>query len=85
MAQTLLTALIVGGSAAYVLWALLLPAAARRRFASALLRAHWPAFMTRHLQAQAEASKGCSSCEGCGDRPTQGAPQPVHWAPRRSR
>ena len=42
MAQTLLIALIVACSAAYVLWALLLPAAARRRIASALLRWPWP-------------------------------------------
>lgn len=84
MNQTLLTGLLVGGSAAYVLWALLLPAAARRRFASALLRWRWPRFMARRLQAQAKAPTGCH-CDGCGDRPGQAASQPVHWAPRRKR
>ena len=84
MAQTLLTGLLVLGSAVYVLWALLLPAVARRRFASALLRWHWPDFMARRLQAQAKASAGCH-CDGCGDRPAQAAPQPVHWASRRKR
>lgn len=84
MSQTLLTGLLVGGSAAYVLWTLLLPAALRRRFAAALLRWPWPGFMARRLQAQAKAPTGCN-CDGCGDRPAQGTPQPVHWAPRRKR
>jgi hypothetical protein len=84
MSQALLTGLLVGGSAVYVLWTLLLPAAARRRFASALLRWHWPSFMTRRLQAQAKAPTGCH-CDGCGDRPAKAVAQPVHWAPRRKR
>lgn len=84
MMQTLLAALLVGGSATYVVWTLL-PAAARRRIATALLRLRWPGFVVRHLQAQAKTASGCS-CEGCGDRPaTPGSPQPVHWAPRRKR
>jgi hypothetical protein len=82
MAQTLFTALIVACSAAYVLWTLLLPAAARRRIASACLRRHWPAWVTRRLQAQAKLPSGCG-CDGCGNQPAQAAPQPVHWAPRR--
>ena len=82
MAQTLITALIVACSTAYVLWALLLPAAARRRIASALLRLHGPAWLTRRLQAQAKVPSGCA-CDGCGTQPVRAAPQPVHWAPRR--
>jgi hypothetical protein len=84
MAQTLLTALIVACSAAYVLWALLLPAAARRRIASALLRLPGPVWLTQRLQAPAKVPSGCG-CDGCGNRPAQTAPQPVHWAPRRKR
>jgi hypothetical protein len=82
MLQTLLTVLIVACSGAYVLWTLLLPATARRRIASVLLRRRWPAFVALRLQAQASVGKGCS-CEGCGDRPAQIGPQAVHWAPRR--
>ena len=82
MLQTLLTALLVGGSALCVLWTLLLPAAARRRIAQQLLRLQWPAFMARQLQKQTQAPSGCS-CDGCGDRPAAAAPQPVRWAPRR--
>jgi hypothetical protein len=87
MAQTLLTALIVASSAAYVLWALLLPASARRRIASALLRWPWPQRVARHLQAMARPASGCD-CEGCDARPApsaSGAAQKVHWAPRRKR
>lgn len=85
MTQTLLSTLLVAGSAAYVLWTLLLPKTARRRIASALLRLRWPDFVTRRLQAQAQAQRpsGCS-CEGCGSvRPAASAAQPVLWAPRR--
>ena len=38
MTQALITALIVAGCAVYVLWRLLLPAAARRRILQALGR-----------------------------------------------
>jgi hypothetical protein len=87
MAQTLLTALIVACCAAYVLWALLLPAAARRRIATALLRWPWPQGVARHLRAQARPPSGCD-CEGCDARPASsasGVAQKVHWAPRRKR
>jgi hypothetical protein len=82
--QTLVTVLIVACSAAYVLWALLLPAAGRRRIALALLRWRWPVTVARRLQAQANAPSGCA-CDGCERRPALARPpaaQPVHWAPR---
>ena len=84
MWQMLLTALLVGGSAGYVLWTLLLPAAVRRRMALALLRWRWPGFVTRRLLAQTKPPSGCH-CDGCGDRPAPRPTQPVHWAPRRKR
>ena len=84
MAQTLIVGLIVACSAAYVLWALLLPAAVQRRVARALLRRRWPAVITVRLQALSQAQAPCS-CEGCDARAPQGTPQPVHWAPRRGK
>lgn len=82
MAQTLVTAVLVGGSAIYVVWALLLPAAARRRLARALLKLRWPSAVVSRLQARARAPSGCG-CEGCDTRAPSPTAQPVHWAPRR--
>jgi hypothetical protein len=83
MLQAWLTALIVVACAAYVGWTLLLPAALRRRLATALLRRRWPAAIQRRLQAAAKASSG-SGCDGCGASAAKPpAVQPVHWAPRR--
>ena len=84
MAQTLAVGSIVACSAAYVLWTLLLPAAARRRVARALLRRRWPAAITARLQALSQAPATCG-CEGCDARAPQAALQPVHWAPRRGK
>jgi hypothetical protein len=83
--QTLLTVLIVACSAAYVLWALLLPAAVRRRIALALLCWRWPAAVAGRLQAQAKAPSACACCDGCKRRPVLARPpaaQPAHWAHR---
>jgi len=84
MTQTLLTLLIVACSAAYVLWALLLPAATRRGIALVLLRRYWPDVVATRLQAYAKTPSGCA-CDGCERRPATTQPptaQPVHWAPR---
>lgn len=72
MMQALITALIVAGSACYVLWRLLLPARARRRMLQALGR-------------ETPAASGCH-CDGCEHaaaavRPPSG--QVVQWLPRR--
>ncbi len=84
MAQTLPMLLIVACSALYVLWAVVLPAAGRRRVARWLLRWRWPAPIAARLRALSEAGSGCG-CNGCDApaRPAAGAAQPVHWAPRR--
>ena len=72
MMQTLLTGLIVVACAGYVLWTLLLPAAARRRILQALGR-------------QPKMPQGCG-CDGCDHRPLADKPpqdQVVRWMPRR--
>jgi hypothetical protein len=87
MLQAWLSALIVAACAANVTWALLLPAALRRRAAQALLQRRWPPAVRRGLQAAARAPSACG-CEGCDVAPAKVAPpaeQPVHWAPRRRR
>jgi hypothetical protein len=86
MVQGLLTALIVAGCAVYVAWALLLPAALRRRVATALLKRRWPTAVRRWLQAAARVPAACD-CDGCDAAPGKATVppgvQPVHWAPRR--
>jgi hypothetical protein len=84
MLQNLLAGLLVISCAAYVAWALLLPAAVRRQLVQALLRQRLPGFVERRLQSAVRAPLGCA-CDGCdagtatGKRP---AAQPVHWVPR---
>jgi hypothetical protein len=85
MIQAWLTALIVAGCAACVTWALLLPAALRRRLAQVLLRRRWPLAVQWRLQAAASAPAGCG-CDGCDAGRGKANPptaQPVRWAPRR--
>jgi hypothetical protein len=95
MLQQLLVGLIVAGCAAYVGWALLLPAVLRRRLAGMLLRRQrWPMAMRRRLESAARGPAGCG-CDGCdgGARAGKAAAVPVvpavttvhtvHWAPRR--
>jgi hypothetical protein len=83
MVQTLLTALIVTGCVVYLAWSLLLPAAARRRVAQALLRRRWPDAITRRLKSQAMTASGCH-CDGCerGNTVPPGQ-QTVLWVRRR--
>jgi hypothetical protein len=97
MLQHLLVGLIVAGCATYVGWALLMPAALRRRIAGMLLRRQrWPMTVRRRLESAAGGSAGCR-CDGCdgGARAGKAAVVPVvpaatavhtvHWAPRRRR
>ena len=57
--QLLLSALIVAGCAGYVLWTVLLPAAARRRVLAAMGRA-----------STAPAARSCAGCDGCARAPS---------------
>ena len=89
MIQTIVAFCLVVGCAGYAAWALL-PAAARRSIAVALLKQPLPGFAARFLQRHAQAASGCG-CDGCdrnvvappaGERPpAQGAPLVFH--PRR--
>ena len=91
MLQTAIVALLVAGCAVYAAWALL-PAAARRAVAVALLKRPLPAFAARFLRRHADAASGCG-CDGCdrnvasppaaGAPPGEGAPLVFH--PRRKR
>jgi len=87
--QTIVVALLVAGCAVYAAWALM-PAAARRGVAVALLKRPLPGLAARFLRRHAESASGCG-CDGC-DRnvaappaaarpPAQGAPLVFH--PRR--
>ena len=73
MLQTLVALLLVVGCAAYATWTLL-PAAARRGIAVALLQRPLPGFAARFLQRHAQAASGCG-CDGC-DRNVAAAPSP---------
>ena len=88
--QTVAAVVLVAACAVYAAWALL-PAAARRGIASALLKRPLPPFAARFLRRRIDASTGCG-CDGC-DRhvaspprttvtpPGEGAPLVFH--PRR--
>ena len=89
MIQTVVAFCLVVACAGYAAWTLL-PAAARRGIAGALLKRPLPGLAARFLQRHAQAASGCG-CDGC-DRnvatpaaterhPGQGAPLVFH--PRR--
>ena len=63
--QSLLVVLLVVGCSVYAVWALM-PAAGRRRLATALLRLPLPDALASRLSAAARAAPGCSSCGSCG-------------------
>jgi len=76
LAQTVLAALLVAVCTGYAAWALL-PAAARRPIARALLRLHWPKPLAARLQRHAAAgSTGCG-CDGCDHAAKPVGPQPT--------
>ena len=78
LVQTVLAALLVAACSVYAVW-VLLPAAARRPIARALLRVHWPGPLAARLQRHATESAGCG-CDGC-DR----AAKPAASAPTEQR
>jgi hypothetical protein len=86
MLQTLTVALLVLGCSLYAAWTLM-PAAARRVLATALLRWPWPAALSARLRKSAQAASGCG-CDGC-DRAASKAPaasvQKVTFHPRAPR
>ena len=66
-AQTAAVALIVGACLIYAVWALL-PSAARRSLARALVGLPLPAMLARRFTRMARAASGCG-CDGCDRAP----------------
>ena len=84
--QILIVALLVIGCSAYVAWALM-PAAARRAIASALLTLPLPQRLAARMRRAATVSSGCG-CDGCDHaplKPAASAPQVVSFHPRPKR
>ena len=81
LAQYLVVALIVIGCAGYASWTLM-PAALRRRSATALAAWPWPGAIARWLADQAAPGTG-SGCDGCErsalalPKASAGAPTPI--------
>ena len=63
MIQTVAALCLVLGCAVFAAWTLL-PAAARRGIAVALLKRPLPGFAARFFQRHAQAASGCG-CDGC--------------------
>ena len=84
--QSLLVALLVIGCSTYAAWTLM-PAAARRALASALLRLPLPRAFAARIRRAATRSSGCG-CDGCDNAPAKFAPkaqQVVTFYPRPKR
>jgi hypothetical protein len=84
--QTLIVLLLVAACSLYAAWTLM-PAAARRPLAGALLKFPLPEAVVRRLRRAAAASTGCG-CDGCDAAPPPGAKdvgavQVVTFHPRR--
>ena len=73
-AQTAAVALIVGACLLYAVWTLM-PSAARRSLARALVGLPLPAVLARRFTRVARAASGCG-CDGCDHAPaTVAAPR----------
>jgi ferrous iron transport protein B len=82
-AQGLLVALLVTGCCLYAAWTLM-PSAARRALARALLKLPLPAPLAKRLGRTAKASAGCG-CDGCDRsevKPATGTHKPITFHPR---
>lgn len=76
MLQSLIVVMLVTGCTAYAAWTLM-PSAARRALAVALLKLSIPAALTSTLQRAAKAPSGCG-CDGCDRAPKKAAPSATH-------
>ena len=86
MLQTITVALLVLGCSFYAAWTLM-PAAACRAFARALLRWPLPERLRVRLRKSAKAASGCS-CDGCdraAPQPPAASVQKITFHPRASR
>ena len=87
MLQDLIVALLVLGCASYAAWTLM-PAAARRTLAGALLKLPLPAGFERKMRLATVATSGCG-CDSCDHAPAAVAakaaaqqPQVINFHPR---
>jgi hypothetical protein len=81
--QTLIVALLVAGCSVYAAWALM-PAAAQRAIATALLKLPLPNAFAAKMRQAATAPSACG-CDGCDRAPAKAAPkaaQVVTFHPR---
>jgi cytochrome c553 len=85
--QSIVVALIVLACTAYAVWTLM-PSAARRALATAMLRFTLPSAIAKPLQRATQAASGCGGCDGCGDAAPKKAPgsaQPLVFQRRLTR
>ena len=78
--QTLIVALLVLGCSVYAAWTLM-PAAARRAIALALLKLPLPNALALKMRKAATVSSRCG-CDGCDHAPAKATPQRVTFHPR---
>ena len=83
MMQILIVTLLVAGCTVFAAWTLM-PAAARRALAVALLKLPLPAFAAARMRRAATKTSGCG-CDGCDHAPAKPAPQIVTFHPRPKR
>ncbi|HEY2927434.1 DUF6587 family protein [Piscinibacter sp.] len=81
MAQSLVVALVVLACTVYAAWTLM-PSAARRAMATAMLKLPLPDPLARPLREAVQSGSGCGSCDSCADAgakaPTAVQPVTVH-------
>ena len=65
--QAFIVALIVAGCTGYAAWTLM-PSAAQKALARALLRIRWPERIARVFRGAARGRSGCGGCDSCGDQ-----------------
>ena len=88
LAQDIVVALLVAACAVYAAWSLL-PAAARRGIAVALLKLPLPGPLAARMARHTVITSGCA-CDGCDRsattaKPAPGAVAPITFHPRRQR
>ena len=86
MLQVMTVAMLVLGCSLYAAWTLM-PSAARRVLATALLRWPWPEALSARLRKSAQAASGCG-CDGCdraAPKPAAASVQKITFHPRAPR
>ena len=79
--QNVVVALIVLACTAYAVWTLM-PSAARRALATAMLKLALPRVVAEPLQRATQTAAACGGCDGCADtapKKAPGTPQPLKF------